>query len=98
MACALFAEGSRFGAETQSWWRVFALDESGGRVRDWRVNVGWRFGGAEGGEICRGDRLRRDGGTAGARFGRRAIVYKGVDRGGGHDESIPAGSALKLRG
>ena len=94
----LWGFGDRSSGCEWSWRRVFAWGESGGRVRDWWVNAGWRFGGAEGGEICRDDRLRRDGGPAGARFGRRAIVYEGVDRGGGHDELIPAGSAVKLRG
>ncbi len=49
----LWGFGDRSSGCEWSWRRVFALGESGDRVRDWRVNVGWRFRGAEGGEICR---------------------------------------------
>jgi hypothetical protein len=50
---ALWRFGDRRSGGGWHWRRVFASCESGGSVRDWRVNVEWRFGGAEGCEIGR---------------------------------------------
>jgi hypothetical protein len=94
----LWGFGVRLSCGERCWRRVFGLGESGGPVRDWRIDVAWRVGGAKGRDIGCADRLRRDGGSAGETCRRQAIICEGADRGGGHDESIPAGSAVKLRG
>jgi hypothetical protein len=77
---------------------VFAADESGGGVRDRRIDIGWRIVRVKRREIGCIDWLRRVRISAGETCRRRMIVDVHADRVGGHDESIPAGSAVKLLG
>ena len=78
--------------------RGLAADEGGGGVRARRIDVGWRIVAVKRREIGRIDRLRRGGDLAGETCRRGMMVDVRADRVGGQDESIPAGSAVKLRG
>ena len=75
-----------------------AADESGGNVRVGLIDVGWWIVRMKRCEIGRIDRLGRGGDLAGGTRRRGMMVDERADRVDGHDESIPAGSAVKLRG
>ena len=65
--------------------------------RDRPIGIGERLGGKEARDVGRRDRLGRE--RSGAGGGpRRAEVGGGAGRSGGHEELIPADSAVKLRG